>query len=124
PKLEDRAALLRRQLLPEAQVGLVAAALDVVPDRRRRSVHRQNSFAKPRSASSLRSSISAVYVGRAKSRPPACATAASSERSIPGTTSIASSGQPAYFSRSAISGARVPEQTTRRTPPASSSRSA
>ena len=42
---------------------------------------------------------------------------ASSEASIPASTSIRSSGQPAYFSRSAISGARVPAQVTRRTEP-------
>ena len=35
-----------------------------------------------------------------------------------------SSGQPAYFRRRAISGARVPAQTTRRTRPESSSKSA
>ena len=52
------------------------------------------------------------------------ATARSSEASIAGSTSIESTGQPAYFSRSAISGARVPAQTTRRTRPASSSKSA
>ena len=46
-----------RQLLPERQIGRVGAALDVVPDR---DAHCQNSFARPRSASSLRSSISAV----------------------------------------------------------------
>ncbi len=48
------------QLLPERQVGGVGAALDVVPDRRRARAHRQNSSARPRSASSLRSSSRAV----------------------------------------------------------------
>ena len=56
--------------------------------------------------------------------PGAVATRRSSERSMSGTTSIASVGQPAYFSRRAISGARVPAQTTRRTWPAKSSKSA
>ena len=60
-ELEDRAAAALGQLLPERQVGVVGAALDVVPDRRPRvRAHRQNSFARPRSASSLRSSSRAV----------------------------------------------------------------
>jgi len=59
-ELEDRAAAALGQLLPERQVGLVAAALNVVPDRGGGRAHRQNSFAKPRSASSLRSSSRAV----------------------------------------------------------------
>ena len=54
-------------------------------------------------------------MGRAKRRSGAAATAASREASISGSTAICSSGQPAYFSRSAISGARVPAQVTRRT---------
>ena len=45
-----------RQVLPDLEVGGVGAALDVVPDR----LHRQNSLARPRAASSLRSSSSAV----------------------------------------------------------------
>ena len=48
----------------------------------------------------------------------------SSERSIEGSTSISDGSTPAYLSRTAISGARVPEQTTRRTAPARSSKSA
>ena len=60
-EVEHRAAGRGRQLLPERQVGRVGAALDVVPDHRRAGrAHRQNSFARPRSASSLRSSSSAV----------------------------------------------------------------
>ena len=54
-------------------------------------------------------------MGRAKRRSGAAATAWSRERSISASTSIRSAGQPAYFSRSAISGARVPAQVTRRT---------
>ncbi len=59
-ELQHRAAVARGQFLPKRQVGPVAAALDVVPDRRRGRVHRQNSFARPRSARSLRSSSRAV----------------------------------------------------------------
>ena len=59
-ELEDRPAGAPRQLLPERQVGAVGAALDVVPDHVPRRAHRQNSFARPRSASSLRSSSRAV----------------------------------------------------------------
>jgi hypothetical protein len=52
------------------------------------------------------------------------ATAASSESPRPRSTAIASGSTPAYFSRSAISSARVPEQVARRMRPASSSKSA
>jgi hypothetical protein len=74
--LEDRPRGLARQPAPERQVDPVAAALDVMPDhdggrrpgqRRRRkgsqvaaAGHRQYSSAWPRSASSSRSSSSAV----------------------------------------------------------------
>jgi hypothetical protein len=76
PDVEDRAARLARQRPPQRQVGLIAAALDVVPDDHRRrgqrqrrlrdraqvpaSRHRQYSSASPRWASSSRSSSSAV----------------------------------------------------------------
>ena len=58
--VEHRAARLARQLAPQRQVGVVAAALDVVPDHVRGDAHRQYSFAWPRRASSSRSSSSAV----------------------------------------------------------------
>ena len=62
------------------------------------------------------------HIWRVKSDTPS--TARSNEGSMAGTTSILSSGQPAYLRRSASSGARVPAQVTRCTESASSSKSA
>ena len=58
PRSRTAPSASARQLLPERQVGGVGAALDVVPDRHR--AHCQNSLARPRPASSLRSSSRAV----------------------------------------------------------------
>ena len=61
--VEHRAGLRGGQLAPQRQVGRVGAALDVVPDHDlgdRERAHRQYSRACPRSASSWRSSSSAV----------------------------------------------------------------
>ncbi len=112
----------RDEPLPEVEVGRVAAALGVVPDDR---------IADPalRSWRSLDAALTASTPWRARGGRAACAarsgrcrwaarragsrrrsSARSSESAIPATTSIRSTGQPAYLSRSAISAARVPAQ--------------
>ena len=107
----------------------VGAALDVVPDRARLDalgsalIARTPSPGRGRRAACAAPAARCRWGGR-RGAPGAAATAASSEAAMSGSTAIRSSGQPAYFSRSAISGARVPAQVTRRTAPASTSKSA
>ena len=57
--VEDALGRLAGELAPERQVGVVAAALDVVPDHVV-GAHRQYASAWPRRVSSSRSSSSAV----------------------------------------------------------------
>ena len=120
-EVEDRPVGLGRQLLPERQVGAVGAALDVVPDQPRgslrRSLARTPSPGRGRRAACAARAARCRWAGRrggpgrrrrrGRARPRSPARPRSSRR-----------GQPAYFSRSAISGARVPAQMTRRTRPA------
>jgi hypothetical protein len=58
--VEHRPALGRRELPPQRQVGVVAAALDVVPYHQRREAHRQCPVTWPRSDSRSRRASSAV----------------------------------------------------------------
>ena len=58
--VEDAFRGVARELAPQRQIGLVAAALDVVPDGVLGDDHRQYASAWPRRVSSSRSSSSAV----------------------------------------------------------------
>ena len=81
PAPTSRIGPLRRggELAPERDVGVVAAALDVVPDDvLGAGAHANDPVAAPRATSSSRSASIAVYVGSAISRPSPSASAASS----------------------------------------------
>ena len=129
PDLEHRAVGRARQLLPERQVAAYApnsTSCQIAVSGIVRSAALTPSTPAPGRAGSAACAARAGpcrWAGRRAARARR-ATASSSDLSIPSRTSIADSGQPAYLRRRAISGARVPVQTARRTPPASSSKSA
>src|SRR4029079_13794437 len=117
--VEHRAGVADREIAPQRQVLGVGAALDVVPDDlghvrvlRPGGAHAKLLPAAPRATSTSRRPSIAVYVGSANSRPSPWRSARSRPSSRADATSIRSVGTPAYFSRSAISAARVPLQVT------------
>src|SRR4051812_3069352 len=127
--VEHRAGLPSGELAPQRQVLGIAGALDIVPDdlghmRARARGHAKLLPAAPRATSTSRSASIAVYVGSANSRPSPSPSARSRPSSSAGAIAIRAGSTPAYFSRSAISAARVPLHVTCRTRPARTSKSA
>ena len=107
------------ELAPERQVGVVGAALDVVPDHAAlgHSDHRSREPALARAGRAARAGPCRWAARRARS--PAALADRGVQRARRGRARPrAPRPMPAYLSRSAISSARVPEQVTRRTRPA------
>ena len=112
-EVEHVARRFAGQLVPQRQVGGVVAALDVVPDQPRSFPERRRVAAVGKHVTQLEQRrVGGEGVERA---PLACfpPSARSKPRSSAGITSSRRWPTPAYFSRSASSSARVPEQTTR-----------
>ena len=111
-EVEDVARRRLRQLVPQGQVGGVGAALDVVPDRLASFPERRRVAARRQARHAARAGPCRWGGRRASAR---CfpSSARSKPRSSAGITSSRRWPTPAYFSRSASSSARVPEQTTR-----------
>ena len=103
-----------------AQVGGVGAALDVVPDRRLPRPRSSPELLRQAAVGEQLAQLQQGGVG-GQGEEPARRRRRRRGRARPRSPArprSRSAGQPAYLSRSAISGARVPAQTTRRTAPA------
>ena len=124
-ELEHRPRALGGSSRPERQVGPVAAALDVVPDHALVAPALIPSRPRQAAVGEQRAQLEQRGVGGEGEQ----AASRRGDRVVEragdvGSTLISSGSMPAYLRRTAISGARVPAQTTRRTAPASSSKSA